>query len=258
MATFDQSEAHELGDRVETGNLDGADKFSKLLRKFAGRKLAQEFSGQISQLENLSTEAQEIRAQIDALVSPLLETTAGLDKGIQSIHATIQKEYGAGLSEIGTVISDRKSKLIEARAMFDAVSQREDLSPTQVDMLETSSEEYETEVSQFLVKTFSALEDIRNTLKIPFQGFELEQRAVRNASEKQAGLAELLVRFQEVLENNWKRMVQVVKNAAAIVVNSDKRVGEIHDGFISILKDVRAGRIASTDKSYAGFNLFQQ
>jgi hypothetical protein len=66
-------------------------------------------------------------------------------------------------------------------------------------------------------------------------------------------MADLLTRFQTLLSNGWQKMVQMVQNAAKLVMSSSAQVEKTHDEFMKVLSS--AGKTA-TENKFAGFNLF--
>ena len=254
---FQQAEFHELGDLQESGGLG---KFASLLTAaetyFSDSKSAampnvtvqgyDQFTDQIRRLDALNTEAMELQAQIDAAVAPLLEAKAGLDKELKAAHEGIKKEYKDKLSEVGNITIERKTALVEARAMLKVVERKRTATQVQKELMNAISEKYGAEVSEFINETTDALRDTNKTMAIAFKGFELEDRALRTASEKVAGLADLLARFQSLLLKNWRKMVQVVQNAARIVAGSSRSVEKVHGEFMGVAKDIMSGKLASS------------
>ena len=274
---FTQERYNALGEVQESGQLSAAVKFARLLtqaeRVFVGRTAASklqditvqgydQFTDQIRQLDTLNTKAQELQAQIDALVAPLLEEKAGLDKDLKKIHETIKKEYKENLTSIGNITIERKTSLVEARAMLKVTERRGSLDDVQTAMLASVTEKYGDEVAKFVETTTSALRDANQKMVIAFQGFELEAKASRTASlRRNAGLADLLSRFQDMLTKGWTKMVQLIQNAAKIVAGSSRSTEKAHNEFMSTCKDLQSGktasrRVATKVSDSSGFNLF--
>ena len=213
------------------------------------------FTDQIRELDELATKSQELAAQIEAAVGPLLEQKAGLDKDIKRVHEIIKKEYKANLTTIGNVTIERKTKLVEAQAMMKVTERKATLTQVQKKLLAAVTEKYGAEVAAFIAETSEHLQETNKQLTISFKGFELEQKAARTASAREAGIVDMLTKFQDLLMRGWKRMVGFIQNAAKLVVNAARPVEAAHDDFMSTLKDINSGKMASDDQ-FAGFNLF--
>jgi len=268
MATFDQSESHELGDMVMSGELS---KFASLLED-AERSLTAAsslpdvlvqgydgFTDQIRRLDEIATEAMELQAQIDALVGPLLEKKKIADKELEKVHQDIKDAYKEQLTAVGNITIERKTALVEARALLKVTLAKRTATQVQKEVMAAVTEKYGEEVTKFISTTTSALQDTNKQMRVAFQGFELEQRALRTASDKEAGMADLLARFQDLLMKSWRKMVQVVQNAAHLVMGAGKDVDKAHVSFISTLKDVQSGKIAAqpvNTASKSAFDLF--
>lgn len=259
---FTQTEFHQLGDKQEADELPGVDaklaaamaSFEESLRVAEKSLEAQSIPGyagfteQIRTLEELSTEAQELEAQIEAAIGPLLDRKREMDKEMKKIHKEIKDEYKESLGEIGDVIIERKTKLVEARAMLKVHERKRTINQVQKEMLARVASEYGDEVAGFVKATTSTLRDMNKSLVASFKGFELEQRALdRTASDKEAGLADMLSRFQEFLSKSWKRMVSVAKNAVALVTGQSKKVEKAHNEFVKTLKAIEAGKVAADE-----------
>lgn len=285
----DQVDQSELSDRAE-GDMFSVDKFAALLTeaeaslKTSASKLPEVmvqgydgFTDQIRQLEVLSTQAQELDAQIQAAVGPLLEKSKGLEKEIAVVHDTIKKEYKENLTAIGNVTIERKTALVEARAMLKVSAVKRSLNDVQVELLASVTEKYGKEIAEYIATTQAALQDVNKNMRVAFQGFELEARALdKTASSKQAGLADLLSRFQDFLSKSWKKLVSVVQHAATLVAGASKQADRTHVEFMKTCKELssvtasskRAGEEApekkeepakdeESDKTASfGFNLF--
>lgn len=215
------------------------------------------FTGQIRVLEELSTQAATLQAQIDAAVGPLLTQKAGLDKDIAKVHATIKDEYKANLSAVGNITIQRKTALVDARAQLQVVAVKRTLNDVQAEMLAAVVAKYGKDVADFIKTTQSALQDADKQMRVAFKGFELEQRAMQThtASMKTAGLADLLATFQDWLDKGWKKMVQVAKTIGAMVTRSGESCAKSHDSFMASLESLVSGKSASG--SSHGFDLYK-
>ncbi len=273
---FTQEKYVQLSEKQESGELAAAAsagaKFAALLdeaeRIFTAAPkgkdavIVQAFDGftdQIRQLEALNTQAMELQAQIDAAVAPLLASKAALDKEMSKIHETLKNEYKENLTAVGNITLERKTKLVEARAMLKVSEVKGTLNAVQSEMLAKVAEKYGQEVASFIRVETAALQDLHKTLRVAFQGFELEQRAAKTASLKQAGLVDLLTRFQDFLKKGWNKMVQMVQNVAKIVSASSEKVEDAHNDFVRVLSRDLKTASSKTEGSgkFAGFNLFQ-
>lgn len=216
------------------------------------------FTGQIRILDELSTQAATLQAQIDAAIGPLLTTKAGLDADIAKVHKTIKDEYKTNLAAVGNVTIERKTALVEARAQLQVVAVKRSLNDVQAELLAAVIEKYGKEVADFIKVTQGALQDTDKQMRVAFKGFELEQKAMQThtAAVKTAGLADLLATFQSWLDKGWKRMVQVAKTVGAIVTRSGASCAKAHDSFMGSLDDLSSGKMASAPSSH-GFNLFK-
>ena len=216
------------------------------------------FTAQIRELDELSTKAASLQAQIDAAVGPLLTTKAGLDADIAKVHKVIKDEYKSNLSAVGNVTIERKTALVEARATLQVVAVKRSLNDVQAELLAAVIEKYGKEVAEFIKTTSSALQDADKQMRVAFKGFELEQKAMQThtASTKVAGMADLLATFQDWLDKGWKKMVQVAKTIGAMVTRSGASVAKAHDSFMGSLDDFATGKTASSSTSH-GFNLFK-
>jgi hypothetical protein len=259
MSHIDGNESSELSE-VEAkmaSLLAEAEQFLGLDKEAADSVTVQgydQFTAQIRQLEELTTKAQELDAQIQAAVGPLLKEKAGLDKNLKKVHETIKKEYKDNLSAIGNVTIERKGALVEARAMLKVAQVKRTQNQVQAELMAAITEQYGAEVAEFIKTTEDALRDTKKSMRVAFQGFELEQRASKTASSKEAGLADMLARFQNFLLKGWSKMVQVVSNAARLVAGAGSSVGKVHNEFVSVMGDIQDGKIAS--EAAPVFNLF--
>jgi hypothetical protein len=274
---FTQEKFVQLSEKQESGELAAAAsagaKFAALLdeaeRVFTAAPksapiVVQAFDGftdQIRQLEALNTKALELQAQIDAAVGPLLASKAALDKDMAKIHETLKSEYKENLAQVGTITLERKTKLVEARAMLKVAEVKGTLNAVQEDLLTKVTEKYGAEVAAFIRVETAALQDLNKTLRVAFQGFELEQRAAKTASLKQAGLVDLLTRFQDFLKKGWSKMVQMVQNVTKIVSASSDKVEAAHNDFVKVLsQDIKTASVsnrAPANTNFGGFNLFE-
>ena len=210
------------------------------------------FTDQVRELEELSTESARLAAEIEAAIGPLLEKKKDMDKKIKRVHETIKKEYKENLTEIGNITIERKTQLVEAAAMLQVQSVRGRLDHVQAEMLQKVTDKYGAATASFITETTETLRDTNRKMRVSFKGFEME---MKTASAKDAGVADMVTRFQDVLMKGWSKMVDFIKNAAKHVRNAAKPVEKAHDEFISAIKAVEAGKTASSD-GYAGFNLF--
>jgi hypothetical protein len=272
---FTQEKYVQLSEKQESGELAAAAstgaKFAALLdeaeRMFtaapkASPIIVQAFDGfteQIRQLEALNTQALELQAQIDAAVAPLIKAKGALDKDMAKIHETLKNEYKENLDQVGNITLERKTKLVTARATLKVAEVKGTLNAVQEDMLAKVTEKYGEEVAAFIRVETAALQDLNKTLRVAFQGFELEQRASKTAS-KQAGLVDMLTRFQDFLRKGWSKMVQMVQNVTKIVSASSDKVEAAHNDFMKILdqdaKTASVSQKAPASDKFAGFNLF--
>lgn len=217
------------------------------------------FTGQIRILDELSTQAASLQAQIDAAIGPLLTTKAGLDKDIAKVHQTIKDEYKQSLDAVGNVTIERKTALVNARAQLQVVAVKRSLNDVQAELLAAVIEKYGKEVADFIKVTQGALQDTDKQMRVAFKGFELEQKAMQThtASVKTAGIADLLATFQDWLDKGWKKMVQVAKTVGAMVTRSGDSCGKAHVSFMSSLDDFATGKTATVAPTSHGFNLFK-
>lgn len=217
------------------------------------------FTGQIRILDELSTQAATLQAQIDAAIGPLLTTKAGLDKDIAKVHQTIKDEYKQNLAAVGNVTIERKTALVNARAQLQVVAVKRSLNDVQAELLAAVIEKYGKEVADFIKVTQGALQDTDKQMRVAFKGFELEQKAMQThtASVKTAGIADLLATFQDWLDKGWKKMVQVAKTVGAMVTRSGESLAKSHDSFMGSLDDLATGKTAAVAPSSHGFNLFK-
>jgi len=266
---FTQQKYVQLGEKQQSGelaaNAAAGVKFASLLaeaeRTFvAASKLPEVtaqgydgFTAQISELEKLSTQAQALQAAIEAAVGPLLADKKALDTAMSKIHDTIKTEYKDNLTAIGNVTIERKTKLVEARAMLKVSAVKRNLNEVQVELLARVTEKYSADVAEFIMAETAALQDLNKNLRVAFQGFELEHRATKTASMRQSGMADLLTRFQTLLSNGWQKMVQMVQNAAKLVMSSSAQVEKTHNEFMKVLSS--EGKSASSADKFVGFNL---
>lgn len=217
------------------------------------------FTAQIRVLDELSTQAASLEAQIDAAIGPLLTQKAGLDKDIAKVHQTIKDEYKQNLDAVGNVTIERKTALVAARAKLQVVAVKRTLNDVQAELLAAIIEKYGKEVADFIKVTQGALQDTDKQMRVAFKGFELEQKAMQThtASAKTAGLADLLATFQGWLDKGWKKMVQVAKTVGAIVSRSGSSCAKAHDSFMGSLDDIASGKTAAVAPTSHGFNLFK-
>lgn len=206
------------------------------------------FTDQIRDLDVLHTEAMELKAEIDSAVGPLLERKGKLDKEMKKIHSTIKADYKDSLDKIGKITIDRKTQLVEAQAELSVVARKGTLNQVNAKLLEAVIAEYGDEVAAFIQTTQAALQDSNKTMAISFKGFEIERKAdVKAASEKSAGLADLLSKFQDYLRKSWKRVVAVAKNALGMVESASGKVEKAHGNLEKALAQVeRGGRMAAS------------
>ena len=195
------------------------------------------FTDQIRQLEDLSTRANSLAAQIDAAVAPLLKEKAKLDKDIKVVHETIKNEYKENLTKIGNITIERKTALVEARAMIQVVEKQRSLDDVQADLLNAVIAKYGDEVAEFIKTTSAALRDTNKNMAIAFKGFELEHKA-KTASLRTAGPLDGIVRFREYLMNGWKRLVSVVRNALGLVETASAKVEKTHNELVKAINSV--------------------
>lgn len=187
------------------------------------------FTDQIRDLDVLHTEAMELKAEIDAAVAPLLERKGKLDKEMKKIHTIIKEDYKESLDKIGKITIERKTQLVEAQAELSVVARKGTLNQVNAKLLDAVTEQYGAEVAAFIKTTQAALQDSNKTMAISFKGFEIERKAdVKAASEKSAGLADLLSKFQDYLRKSWKRVVAVAKNALGMVESASDKVEKAH------------------------------
>jgi hypothetical protein len=204
------------------------------------------FTDQIRDLDVLHTEAMELKAEIDSAVGPLLERKGKLDKEMKKIHSTIKADYKDSLDKIGKITIDRKTQLVEAQAELSVVARKGTLNQVNAKLLEAVVAAYGDEVAAFIQTTQAALQDSNKTMAISFKGFEIERKAdVKAASEKSAGLADLLSKFQDYLRKSWKRVVAVAKNALGMVESASDKVEKAHGNLEKALAQVEGGRMAS-------------
>jgi len=276
---FTQEKYVQLSEKQESGELAAAAsagaKFAALLdeaeRMFTAAPksspiVVQAFNGftdQIRQLEALNTQAQELQAQIDAAVAPLIKAKGALDKDMAKIHETLKNEYKDNLTQVGNITLERKTKLVEARATLKVAEVKGTLNAVQEEMLAKVAEKYGEEVAAFIRVETAALQDLHKTLRVAFQGFEIEQRVSKTASQKEAGLVDMLTRFQDFLRKGWSKMVQMVQNVTKIVSASAEKVEAAHSDFIGVLEFLNGGaktasvsEKAPANDKFAGFNLF--
>lgn len=195
------------------------------------------FTDQIRQLQDLSTQANALAAQIDAAVSPLLKEKAKLDKDIKAVHETIKGEYKENLTKIGNITIERKTALVDARAMIQVVEKKRDLDEVQAELLQAVIAKYGKEVADFIETTSAALQDTNKNMAIAFKGFELEHKA-KTASVREAGMLDNLVRFRDYLMSGWKRLVSVVQNALGLVENASAKVEKTHNELVKAINAV--------------------
>ena len=255
---FTQQELHELGEKEEAG-LFPVDKFASYMDRAerifsAASKLpeiaVQGFSGftdQIRELEELTTQAQELKAQIDALIpEEILKDKQTADKAVRDAQAKIKKAYKDNLTQIGNITIERKTQLVEARAMLKVTEAKAKyIKDIQASLIAAAVEQYGDEVGEFIRVTISALQDAHKSMSVSFKGFELEQRAMRTAGLKEAGLADLLTRFQTFIVKSWRKIVSVVENALRFVQAADKDADKSHAELMKTLKAAQAGKLAS-------------
>ncbi len=267
---FTQEKYVQLGEKQQSGELAAAAaaaaKFASLLdeaeRTFVAASklpdvLVQGFDGftdQVRQLEELSTQIQELEKQIEAATGPLLANKKALDAELAKVIDTLKTEYKENLSAQGNVTIERKTKLVEARAMLKVSPVVRTLDAVQAELLAKVTAKYSEEVAAFIKTETASLRDMNKTLRVAFQGFEMQHRAMKTASLKQAGLADLLTRFQDFLMKGWNKMVQMVQNSTKVLMSSSASVEKAHGEFVKALS--AAGKTASADK-FAGFNLFE-
>ena len=206
------------------------------------------FTDQIRDLDVLHTEAMELKAEIDSAVAPLLERKGKLDKEMKKIHETIKADYKDSLDKIGNITIERKTQLVEAAAQVKVVERRGSVSQVNAKLLQAVIDEYGDEVAAFIQTTQEALRDSNKTMAISFKGFEIERKAdVKAASEKSAGLADLLSKFQDYLRKSWKRVVAVAKNALGMVESASGKVEKAHGNLEKALAQVERGGRSAMD-----------
>lgn len=210
------------------------------------------FIDQIRQLSELADEVSKLDAEIEAAVGPLVSTRSSLEKDMKKIHQAIKKDYKESLGQIGNITIERKTKLQRAAAELKVISKKSTVNDVFAELINATAERYGDEVADFIQTTASALQDMNRRLSASFKGFELEDRAMsRSASMRQAGMADLLAKFQDMLRRSWKRIVQVAKTALGLVQNSAKGVDAAHDELMSVLKDAQSGKTASSGRKAA-------
>jgi len=256
MATFDAVESHQLGDMVESGQLGKAMKFAQSLEGAERRMLASgsdRLSQQVNMISDLANKSEELRAQVDAAVDPLL-SGGELPADVKKAHTEIQKGFTSHLTTIEGALAGFKKQLIDARAKLKSAEAK-----GQADMLSFETNSLIGAMDDLLSISASALSDIEKQLRLAFQGFELEQRALggRTASDKEAGLADLLARFQNLLLKGWRKMVQVADNASGLVKRQSKNCDAALKIYTQAVGDLMSGKLASQQASdkFAGFNL---
>ena len=225
MATFTESEFHELADKQQSGQLPGVDKMAY-----------SDLDGHIDRLGDISIRAQELEAQLTASVDPLLKG-GKLSKDAAKAHSEVSSAYGKALKSLDKAADDWRRKLISARAKAKA-------GEFGAEGLAVSA------AGLFADNVDVALGDLEKNLRLFFQGVAMENRALggRMASNKTAGPADLMARFQTHLMKNWRRMVQVADNAASLVAAGSKDLAKA-------MKDSESLKMASDEKTF-GFNLF--
>jgi hypothetical protein len=260
---FTQKEFHELGEKQEAGVLPAVDKFASYMdraeRVFsAASKMpeiaVQGFSGftdQIRELEELTTQAQELAAQVEALIpDELLKDKKEADKSVRAAQGKIKKAYKENLTQVGNITIERKTQLVEARAMLKVTQAKAKyIKDVQAELIAAAVEQYGEDVGEFIKTTLEALQDAKKSMSISFKGFELEQRAMRTAGLKEAGLADLLTRFQEFVVKSWKRIVSVVENGLRLVMSAGKTTDKSHKELMGVLKAAQAGKLASSRRA---------
>lgn len=200
MATFTESEFHELADRQESGSLPGVDKMAYF----------SELDGHIDRLGEISIRSQELEAQLSASVAPLMKG-GKLSKDAEKAHSEVASSYGKALKSLDKAADDWRRKLISARAKAKAD--------------EFGAEGIAVSAAGLFADNMdSALNDLEKNLRLFFQGVALENRALngRMASDKTAGPADLMARFQTHLMKSWRRMVQVADNVDTIASAGSK------------------------------------
>ncbi len=215
------------------------------------------FTEQIRQMEELTTQIQSLQAQIDASVGPLLANKKLLDKELAEAIDKMKAEYKENLTAQGNVTIERKTALVEARAMLKVTSTKRSLDKVQGELLAAVTDKYGAEVATFIRTQTQSLQDMKKDLRIAFQGLELQQKALKTATVgRQAGIAELLTRFQGFIVKNWKKMVSVVQNATKVLMAVSGEVEDAHNAFMDVLAG--KGKTASRNPGkFAGFNLFE-
>jgi len=193
------------------------------------------FTDQVRQLDMLSTQAQELQARIDALVGPLLQEKAGLDKDIKKVHEEIKDAYKENLEAIGNVTIERKTALVVANAKLKVVARKATLDAVQAELLAQVAEKYGADVAAFISTTSDALREANRSMAITFQGFELEARVSKVASAKSAGLVEALTKFQNYLMSKWRSLVATIKTAFQVVTSSANKAEKSHKDLMAAI-----------------------
>jgi len=205
--------------------------------------------GQVRQLSEIEDQINELQAQIDAAVGPLLEARSALDKDQKKVHATIKKEYKDSLTKIGNVTVETKSKASRAAAMLKVSARKGTMDSQFAELITALEAKFEIEIGEFAKTTMESLRQTNKSMAISFKGFELEDQVM--VQGKTAGLVEMLTRFQSWLEKSWKGMVSFIQTAATVAVKQGQDIDSSYDSLMKALKD--GPRTASEDTE---FNLF--
>lgn len=193
------------------------------------------FTDQVRQLDMLSTQAEELQARIDALVGPLLQEKAGLDKDIKKVHEEIKDAYKENLTAIGNVTIERKTALVQANAKLKVVARKATLDSVQAELLSQVAEKYGADVAAFISTTADALREANRSMAITFQGFELEARVSKTAATKSAGIVDALTKFQSYLMSKWRAIVATIKTAFQVVTASANKVEKSHSALMAAI-----------------------
>lgn len=259
------SELTRLEDKNALGNAANSkvlasqvEDLGQLLEKEAASKMDDVYvrgysglMGQVRQLSEIEDKINELQAQIDAAVGPLLEAKSSLSKDQKKIHATIKKEYKDNLTKIGNVTVETKSKATRAAAQLKVAGRKGTMDSQFSALIAALEEKFEIEIGDFAKQTMDALRENNKTMTISFKGFELEDAVA--VQGKTAGLADMLTRFQDWLGRSYKRMVSFVQNAAMVALGQQKKIDASYD---DLMKALKSGPKTASLKSSDEFNLF--
>ena len=193
---------------------------------------------QVRVLSELEDQINELNAQIDAAVGPLVSAKSKLSKEQKKIHTEIKKEYKDNLTKIGNVTVETKSKATRAAAMLK-VAGRKGTMDSQFDALIAALEEkFEIEIQEFAKQTMETLRENNKTMTVSFKGFELEDKLADMG--KTAGLADMLTKFQDWLVRSYKRMIRFINNAGQVAEAQGKDIDRAYNDLEKALQSRKA------------------